>query len=63
MLNFIGGNHGHADKLEELLLKLGYKRLHCQANSNGGINSVISIRSVDRNALNSCAISLKIKSE
>ena len=59
MLNFIGDNHGHADKLEELLLKLGYKRLDCQANSSGGINSFISIRSVVRNALNSCTISFE----
>lgn len=26
MIDFIGDIHGHADKLEELLLKLGYKK-------------------------------------
>lgn len=26
MIDFIGDIHGHADKLEELLLKLGYSR-------------------------------------
>jgi len=26
MIDFIGDVHGHADKLEELLLKLGYSK-------------------------------------